>query len=330
MRQAPRAWNTKLDQSLKSLGFTRCVQEQAVYKVHKPNLTLIVGVYVDDLIVTGSSEKGIQVFKDRMKCLFDMSDLGLLSYYLGIEVVQGKDGIILTQKGYAEKILKVSGMEECNSSQYPMEPKLHLTKDEKGEPVNATMYKRLVGSLRYLVHTRPDLNYSVGVVSKFMQNPKQSHHAAIKHILRYVKGTTQYGLKYQRGGDGRLVGYTDSSYNSDREDRRGTTVVVYYSGNIITWASQKQKTVAFSSCEAEYMAATAAACQGLWLRNLFSELMGKKAQKVKLLIDNQSTIALIRNLVSHGRSKHIDTRFHFIRMCVEREQIQVEHVSGDQ
>nr|KAJ0197689.1 hypothetical protein LSAT_V11C700345610 [Lactuca sativa] len=146
-----------------------------------------------------------------MKRVFDMSDLGLLSYYLGIEVLQGKDGIMLTQKGYAEKILKASGMEGCNSSQYPMEPKLQLTKDEDGEPVNATM-----------------------------------------------------------GGDGRLVGYSDSSYNSDCEDRRGTTgVAFYYSGNLITWASQKQKTVALSSCEAEYMAATAAACQGLWLRNLF-------------------------------------------------------------
>ncbi|XP_023748854.1 secreted RxLR effector protein 161-like [Lactuca sativa] len=102
------------------------------------------------------------------------------------------------------------------------------------------MYRKLVGSLRYLVHTRPDLNYSVGVVSKFMQSPKQSHYAAIKHILRYVKGTTQYGLKYHKGGDGRLVGYSDNSYNSDCEDRRGTTrVAFYYSGNLITWASQK-------------------------------------------------------------------------------------------
>lgn len=331
LRQAPRAWNIQLDRSLKRLGFTRCAHEQAVYKVHKPNLILIVGVYVDDLIVTGSSEKGILEFKEKMKTLFDMSDLGLLSYYLGIEVSQGKDGIMLTQKGYAEKILKVTAMEDCNSTQYPMEAKLQLTKDEDGEPVNATNYRRLVGSLRYLVHTRPDLNYSVGTVSKYMQNPKQSHYAAVKHILRYVKGTLEYGLMYHRGGDGMLVGYSDSSYGNDRDDRRGTTgVAYYYSGNLITWASQKQQTVALSSCEAEYMAATAAACQGLWLRNLFSELVGRKAQKVKLLVDNKSAIALIKNPVFHGRSKHIDTKYHFIRMCVERDQIHVEHVSGDQ
>ncbi|XP_023751197.1 secreted RxLR effector protein 161-like [Lactuca sativa] len=142
-----------------------------------------------------------------------------------------------------------------------MEPKLHLTEDEEGEPVNATIYMKLVGSLRYLVHTRPDLNYNIGVVSKFMQNPKQSHYATIKHILRYVKRTTEFGLMYHRGGDGKLVGYSDSSYNNDREDRRGTTgVAFYYSRNLITWASQKQKTVALSACEAEYMAASAAAC----------------------------------------------------------------------
>ena len=148
---------------------------------------------------------------------------------------------MLTQEGYAKKILKLAGMEECNSSQYPMESKLRLTKDEQGEPVNATNYRKLVGSLRYLVHTRPDLNFSIGVVSRYMQNPKQSHYAAIKHILRYVKGTTGYGLMYHRGGDGMLVGYSDSSYSDDREDGRGTTGVAYYfSGNLITWASQKQ------------------------------------------------------------------------------------------
>lgn len=261
LRQAPRAWNVKLDQSLKGLGFTRCAQEQAIYKVHKSNLILIVGVYVDDLIVTGSSEKGILEFKKRMKQLFDMSELGLLSYYLGIEVHQGKNNIMLSQQGYARKILKLAGMEECNSSKYPMEAKLKLTKDEQGESVNATNYRKLVGRLRYLVHTRPDLNFSIGDVSRYMQNLKQSHYATIKHILRYVKGTIEYGLMYRRGGDDMLVGYSDSNYSDDREDGRGTTGVAYYfSGNLITWASQKQQTIALSSCEAEYMVATAAAC----------------------------------------------------------------------
>ncbi|KAD4586372.1 hypothetical protein E3N88_23973 [Mikania micrantha] len=330
LRQAPRAWNMRLDKTLKELGFARCPQEQAVYKVHKPNLMLIVGVYVDDLIVTGSSEKSIQEFKKKMMSIFEMSDLGMLSYYLGIEVTQKEDAILLTQQGYANKILEAAHLENCNSTQFPMDSKLQLTKDEHGKPVNATNYRRIVGSLRYLINTRPDLSYSVGVVSKFMQDPKECHLAAIKLILRYVKGTIGYGLKYSRGGDGRLVGYSDSSHGTDVEDRRSTTgLAFYYSGNLITWASQKQRTMALSSCEAEFMAATAVACQGLWLRNLVSDFLDVKAQKVQLLVDNESAIALMKNPIFHGRSKHIDTKYHFICECVEQDQVYVEHVSGE-
>ncbi|KAD6453893.1 hypothetical protein E3N88_08599 [Mikania micrantha] len=330
LRQAPRAWNTKLDRSLKDMGFSKCAQEQAVYKLHSPGSVLIVGIYVDDLIVTGSCEKDINEFKKKMKDVFEMSDLGKLSYYLGLEVTQTEGGITLKQGRYANKILEATGMSNCNAAKYPMEPKMQLHKDENGKDVNPTEYRKVVGSLRYLIHTRPDLSYSVGVVSKYMQSPKESHYAAVKHILRYLKNTIDYGIKYHGGGDGKLIGYSDSSFGSDLDDRRGTTgMAFYFSGNLITWCSQKQKTVALSSCEAEFMAATSAACQALWLRNLISELTGKEPQKVMLMIDNESAIALMKNPVFHGRSKHIDTKFHFIRECVERDQICVMHVSGE-
>ncbi|KAM0011992.1 putative RNA-directed DNA polymerase [Helianthus debilis subsp. tardiflorus] len=166
LRQAPRAWNSKLDKTLKSLGFTRCIHEQAVYK------------------------KLIHEFKKKMMEIFDMSDLGYLSYYLGIEIAQEKDGITLMQEGYVNRILKMTGMENCNPCKFPMESKLKLTKDEDGKPVDATRYRQIIGCLRYLVHTRPDLSYSLGVVSKYMQSPKQSHLVAVKQILRYIKGTT--------------------------------------------------------------------------------------------------------------------------------------------
>ncbi|KAJ0500497.1 putative RNA-directed DNA polymerase [Helianthus annuus] len=330
LRQAPRAWNLKLDQSLKKMGFTRCSHDQAVYKVHNADSVLIVGVYVDDLIVTGSNESEILEFKEKMKRLFEMSDLGLLTYYLGIEVSQKENEIIICQEGYAKRILEAAGMQNCNSAKCPMEFKLKLCKDDSGKPTDATKYRSIIGSLRYLINTRPDLSYSVGALSKYLQNPKESHYAALKQVLRYLKGTVSHGLKYNRGGDGKLVGYSDSSHGTDLDDRRGTTgMVFYYAGKLITWASQKQQTVALSSCEAEFLAATSAACQGLWLRSLISELSGEKAQKVKLLVDNESAIALMKNSVFHGRSKHIDIKFHFIRECVERDQIGVEHVSGD-
>ncbi|GJS60500.1 zinc finger, CCHC-type containing protein [Tanacetum coccineum] len=249
LRQAPRSWNAKLDKVLKELGFRKCAQEQAVYKLQSKNTTLIIGVYVDDIIVTGSSEKLVQDFKVRMNSIFDMGDLGKLNYYLGIE----------------------------------------LTKDEGGKEVDPTKYRRIIGSLRYLINTRPDLSYSVGVV-------EMEKFAGIVTVA----------------------------------NRRGTTgMVFYYSQNPVTWASQKQQTVALSSCEAEFMAATAAACQALWLRNMVSFLTGEEAQRVQLLVDNQSAIALMKNPVFHGRSKHIDTKYHFIRECVERDQVYVEHVSGD-
>nr|GEW89601.1 zinc finger, CCHC-type [Tanacetum cinerariifolium] len=132
------------------------------------------------------------------------------------------------------------------------------------------------------------------------------------------------------GGNGKICEYSDSSHTSDIEDRRNTTgMVFYYSQYPVTWASQKQQTVALSSCEAEFMAATVAACQALWLRNMVSFLTGEGAQRVQLLVDNQSAIALMKNPMFHGRSKHIDTKYHFIRECMERDQIYVEHVSGD-
>ncbi|KAM0021248.1 putative RNA-directed DNA polymerase [Helianthus debilis subsp. tardiflorus] len=185
-----------------------------------------------------------------------------------------KQGCFLKQSAYAKKVLNLAGMAECNSSKWPMEHKLKLTKDEKGKDVDPTHYRRFIGSLRYLIHTRPDHSYSVGVVSRFMEKPKESHLAAVNHILRYIKGTIHYGLKYRSGGDGKLVGYSDSSFGTDVSDGRGTTGTVFYlSGNLVTWSSQKQRTVALSSCEAEFMAAAAAAaaCQALWLRNLICE-----------------------------------------------------------
>ncbi|KAJ0621560.1 putative RNA-directed DNA polymerase [Helianthus annuus] len=193
LRQAPRAWNSKLDKVLKELGFVRCKHEQAVYFIQKSDSLLIVGVYVDDIIVTGPKERDIGIFKSKMKSAFDMSDLGQLSYYLGIEVDQQKTGIILKQSAYAKKILKLAGMTECNSSKFPMHHKLKLTKEGEGKEVDPTLYRRLIGSLRYLIHTRPDISYSVGVVSRFMEKPKENHLLAVKHILRYIKGSVHYG-----------------------------------------------------------------------------------------------------------------------------------------
>ncbi|KAJ9552992.1 hypothetical protein OSB04_017037 [Centaurea solstitialis] len=163
-----------------------------------------------------------------------------------------------------------------------------------------------------------------------MQSPRESHARAVKQILRYICGTLSLGIRYERCDELKLLGYSDSSRNVDADDGRSTTGHIFFLGKSpISWCSQKQDTVALSSCEVEFMAATSAACQAVWLRELLAEVTGLKKQKVLIRIDNKSTIALSKNPVFHGRSKHIHTRFHFIRERVENKQVEVEHVAGD-
>ncbi|GJW52222.1 ribonuclease H-like domain, reverse transcriptase, RNA-dependent DNA polymerase [Tanacetum coccineum] len=330
LRQAPRAWNVKLDQTLKSLDFKKCNLEQAVYTKRSKTSTLIVGVYVDDLIITGTPRKEIDLFKSQMKDKFEMSDLGLLAYYLGIEVTQTGGEITIKQTGYINKILKESSMMESNDTKIPMDPGTKLVKAEDGNSVDATYYRSLIGSLRYLLHTRPDLSYSVRLLIKFRQDPKDHHLKAIKQVIRYIKGTKEHGIIYKKEGGCKITGYSDSSYGVNTDQGKGTTGIVFYFGESpITWCTQKQPTVALSSCESEFMAATRAACQALWLKRLLSEITGWDEERITLKVDNISAIALVRNPVFHGISKHIDIRYHFIRECVKNRHINVEHVSGE-
>ena len=179
---------------------------------------------------------------------------------------------------------------------------------------------------------QPDLSYTVGVLSRYMHSPKASHEAAMKHCLRYLQGSTSLGLVFSRSRPEipRLIGYSDSSHNVDIDDGRCTAGHIFYLGDsLITWNSHKQDTVALSSCEAEFMAGTEAAKQAIWLQDLLSEVTKKPVEKVAIRFDNQSAIALTRNPVFHGRSKHIHSRYHFIRESVEKGLVEVEHVSSD-
>jgi hypothetical protein len=332
LKQAPRAWNMKLDRTLISIGFKKCPLEHAMYKRGSGTKRLLVGVYVDDLLITGANEGEVAKFKTQMKDLFKMSDLGLLSYYLGIEVQQKPGVITLCQEAYAKKILEKCGMEDCNLSQVPMEPRLKLSKRSEAPKVDATEYRSIVGCLRYLVNTRPDLAYSVGIVSRFTEAPTTEHMNAVKHILRYIKGTTNFGCVYSRDerGDVKLHGYSDSDHGGSIDDRKSTSGVVFFHGkNIVSWMSQKQGCVAKSSCEAEYIAASTAASQGVWLARLLGDLSNQETEELVLSIDNVSAISLCKNPVHHDRSKHIDVQYHYIRECVEKKMVDVKYVCTD-
>jgi hypothetical protein len=329
LHQAPRAWNQKLDEKMGVLGFTRCPSEHAIYCRGEGAERLVVVVYVDDLVITGTSRSNIQTFKAEMTKAFKMSDLGLLSYYLGIEVKQDELGITLSQERYANKILDLSGFADCNSCDVPMQAKLKLSRKDDSPCVDATKYRSLVGKLRYLVNTRPDLAFSVGYVSRFMEEPHMEHFAAVKQILRYIAGTRSWGLFYPRKNEKKteLLGFSDSDLAGDLDERKSTTGVLFFLGNSpISWQSTKQKVVALSSCEAEYISAATAACQAVWLARLLAEITDSVVSKPVLRVDNKSAISLIKNPVHHDRSKHIDTRFHLIREYANSGQIEVRFI----
>jgi hypothetical protein len=241
-----------------------------------------------------------------------MSDLSLLSFYLGIEVKQTSDGISLSQSAYTRKILERAGMGGCNPCHTPMEHRLKLSKKSSVMVVDATEYWGFIGYLRYLVHTRTDIAFAVGYVSRFMEFPTTEHLNAVKRILRYIMGTIDFGCHYRHGGkELRLLRYNDTDMGGDVDTRKSTTDVVFYLGSSpMNWQFQKQKVVALSLCEADYITGTTVACQGIWLARLLAELKSERCTTFLLKMDSQSAIALSKNHVFHDRSKHIDVRFH--------------------
>lgn len=219
-------------------------------------------------------------------------------------------------------------MEGCNSVKNPIVPGHKLSKMGAGEAVDPTIFKQLVGSLRYLTATRPDLIYYVNLVSRYMENPSEQHMLVTKRILRYVQGTTGYCIRYRPGGERKLVGYVDSNYAGDVDDRKSTSRYVFMlGGGAVSWASKKQPIVTLSTTEAEFVAAAYGACQAVWLRNVLEEIGSGQREGTTLYCDNSSTIKLSKNLVLHGRSKHIHVRYHFLRELVNDGIIQLDYCS---
>ena len=288
-------------------------------------------LYVDDLIFTGNDEVMFEQFKKSMKIEFDMTDLGRMKYFLGIEVLQKADGIFITQRKYAQEILERFNMDQCNSVHNPVVPGFKLTKDEGGVEVDSTVYKQMVGSLMYLTATRPDLMFIVSLISRYMERPTESHLLAAKRALRYIKGTVSLGMFYKTGGSEKLVGYTDSDYAGDQDDRKSTSGYVFLmSSGAISWSSKKQPVVTLSTTEAEFIAAASSACQVVWLRRILEVLNQEQSSPTVVFCDNISAIKLSKNLVMHGRSKHIDIRFHFLRDLVRDGILELIHCSTQQ
>jgi len=264
-----------------------------------------------------------------MKKEFDMSDLGRMKYFLGVEVLQNSDGIFICQRKYAKEVLERFDMERSNPVKNPIVPGCKLSKHEgSAMNVDATEYKKSVGSLLYLTATRPDLMYVVGLISRYMEKPTEMHLQAGKRILRYLKGTMELGIGYRKCGDGSLIAFADSDYAGDVDDRKGTSGYVFMVGTrVVSWSSRKQPMVTLSTTEAEFIAAASCACQGVWLRRIPEKLGHVQGMCTTIYCDNNSAIKLSRNPVLHGRSKHIDVRFHFLRELTRDGVVELVYCS---
>eukprot|EP00253_Pinus_taeda_P029848 PITA_29848 len=281
LKQAPRAWYSRIDSYLLDNEFDKCEGKPTVYIKEKDGKNLIVVLYVDDVIFTGNDDQLIKNFKSVMK-EFEITDMGFLKYFLGIEVDQNEKGIFISQARYVNQVLSRFNMQECKAAITPTVMGLKLSREDNSKDFDPSLYKSIVGSLMYLTATRPDIMYAVSLISRFMERPKEANWQAAKRILRYVKGA-------------------------------------------ISWASKKKSIVALSTAEAEYVAATTAACQTVWMRRMLRSLSQEQAKATVIFCDNSSAIALSKNSVFHKRTKHIDTRFHYIRKLVNNGEIVLEH-----
>jgi hypothetical protein len=267
-----------------------------------------------------------------MKCKFEMTDMGLLNFFLGIEVEQTQAGIFINQEKYAQDLISKFGMSNAKAEATPMNSSEKLCLEDGSAKVDGATYRSLVGGLIYLTHTRPDLVYSVNMVAQFMHNPSKVHQGAARRILKYVAGTTAFGIWYAKAKEGEeqltLRGYSDSDWASCIDDRKSRSAYVFSFGSgAVSWSSKKQASVALSTTEAEYIAANEATKQSIWLRRIMEDLNIKQVQPTVIYCDNKSAIHLSKNPVLHKRSKHIELCYHYIRGMVEENQVSLDYCS---
>jgi hypothetical protein len=247
------------------------------------------------------------MFKSAMKKEFEMTDLGLMNYFLGIEVTQNDKGFFICQSKYARDVLKRFRMIICNPVFTPVAIGSKLSIEQNEMDFDSTIFRKLVGSLIYLTVTRPDIMYGVSLISRFMDTLKNSHWQAGKRLLRYIVETMNHGILYSTSNNLQLVGYTDSDFAGSIDDRKSISGYAFHLGTgVVAWASKKQPIVTISSAEAEYVAGTSTTCQAICMRRILKDLMHNQEEPTTIHCDNTSTIALSKNHVFHKRTKHID------------------------
>ncbi|XP_052562530.1 uncharacterized protein LOC120429306 [Culex pipiens pallens] len=244
-------------------------------KVHGDKM-LFVAVYVDDVLIFSNCYRWKTEIKAQLSREFKMKDIGPAKYVLGIRVSRSKDEIALDQEKYVEAILSRFQMTDCKPVSSPMNVSEKLTRDtcpstdQELERMKSVPYQEAVGCLMYLAQsTRPDICYAVNILSRFNSNPGEKHWCGVKHLFRYLRGNSKYRLTYKKRGASKIESFSDADWVADLEDRKSITGYVFTAqGGAVSWSCKRQKTVALSTCEAEYMALSAAVQEALWWRRL--------------------------------------------------------------
>ncbi|GJX23972.1 putative ribonuclease H-like domain-containing protein [Tanacetum coccineum] len=309
LHQAPRAWYATLSTFLLKNGYRRGTIDKTLFLKKDKHDIILVQVYVDDIIFGSTKKSWCDEFEALMKSRFQMSSMGELTFFLGLQVKQKLNVVKMTST--------------------PIETQKPLVKDEEASDVDVHLYRSMIGSLMYVTASRPDIMFAVCACSRFQVTPKTSHLSAVKRIFRYLKGKPKLGLWYPRDSSFDLESYSDSDYAGANLDRKSTTGGCQFLGRrLITWQCKKQTIVATSTTEAEYVAAASCCGQVLWIQNQMLDY-GFNFMNTKIYIDNESTICIVKNPVYHSKTKHIAIRHHFIRDAYEKKLIQVLKIHTD-
>ncbi|KAJ3698209.1 hypothetical protein LUZ61_001914 [Rhynchospora tenuis] len=332
LKQSPRAWFHKLSQALIDFGFTASHYDPSLFFAHVQGQLIIVLVYVDDIIITGSDNSMISNCIAQLNTRFAIKDLGPLHYFLGIAVNNNSKGMHLSQSKYIKDLLQRTNMLSAKPTTTPLATDMALFPGDSEPFSDPHLYRSTVGALQYATVTRPDISFAVNKLSQFMHSPTSNQWMAVKHVLRYLSGTLHHGLQFHAKSDAQLHAYTDADWAGSSFDRRSTSgYSIFWGHNLISWSAKKQPTVARSSTEAEYRSLALACAELLWVQYLIQELHFHLYQPPIIWCDNIGATFLASNPMFHSGTKHVEIDFHFVREKVAAKSLCVRYLcSADQ
>lgn len=331
LKQAPRLWFGKLSSTLLSMGYIQSKNDYSLFFIHTHSTVTLILVYVDDLLFSGNCMSSIQSLKAMLAQTFHMKDMGDLRYFLGIEISRSAEGIFMCQKKYANDIIVEFGMAGKRPLQLPMDVHLKLTPAVGDELPDPTVYQRLVGKLIYLTITRPDICFSVQLLSQYMHQPTATHLQAAKRLLRYLIGTTSQGILLASSSSAQLTAYCDSDWATCPVTRRSTSGYCIFLGQSpVSWKAKKQAVVARSSAEAEYRSMALTTCEVKWLTSLLKDLGLQNLPPTPLKCDNKAALAIAANPVMHEKTKHVEIDCHYVREQLKDGVIQTQYTPSDE